>query len=139
PGERVTRLAESLEITTRMWNKAEQPASFAGQFYQLDRANNNPPPLQSPHPPILVAGSGPRIIGLVARYADIYDSWPPLDALQQRFAMLAEACARINRVYNTITCSLRVDYLWAPDPSTQEARFAEGVNVTYGPAPAWPR
>src|SRR3981189_3060134 len=46
PGERVTRLAESLEITQRMWNRREQPASFDGRFYQLDRAINNPGPLQ---------------------------------------------------------------------------------------------
>src|SRR6195256_5559826 len=136
PGERVTRLAESLEITQRMWNRQEQPASFAGQFYQLDRANNNPPPLQSPHPPILVAGSGPRIIGLGARYADMYDSWPPLDALQQRFELLAQACDRIGRPYAAITRSLSVDYLWAPDPARRESQLAQAVGVTPGRDPA---
>ena len=136
PGERVTRLAESLEITHRMWNRQEQPASFAGRFYQLDRANNNPAPLQTPHPPILVAGSGPRIIGLVAKYADIYDSWPPLEAVQQRFDLLAEACARVGRPYEVITRSLSVDYLWAPDPAKREAQIAEAVGVTPGRDPA---
>ena len=58
-GERVSRLAEALEITHRMWNPAAQPASFDGKFYQLDHAFNNPAPVQTPHPPILVAGSGP--------------------------------------------------------------------------------
>ena len=136
PGERVTRLAESLEITHRMWNRQEQPASFAGRFYQLDRANNNPAPLQTPHPPILVAGSGPRIIGLVAKYADIYDSWPPLEAVQQRFDLLAEACARVGRPYEVITRSLSVDYLWAPDPIKREVQIAEAVSVTPGRDPA---
>jgi alkanesulfonate monooxygenase SsuD/methylene tetrahydromethanopterin reductase-like flavin-dependent oxidoreductase (luciferase family) len=135
-GERVTRLAESLEITQRMWNRQEQPASFAGRYYQLDRANNNPPPLQSPHPPILVAGSGPRIVGLVAKYADIYDSWPPLDAVQQRFDLLAEACARVGRPSTDITRSLSVDYLWAPDPAKREAQIAQAVGVTPGRDPA---
>jgi alkanesulfonate monooxygenase SsuD/methylene tetrahydromethanopterin reductase-like flavin-dependent oxidoreductase (luciferase family) len=136
PGERVSRLAEALEITHRMWNRQEQPASFAGRFYQLDRANNNPAPLQSPHPPILVAGSGPRIVGLVARYADIYDSWPPLDALQQRFDLLAEACTRIGRPYEAITRSLSVDYLWSPDPAQRESQIAQAVSVTPGRDPA---
>jgi alkanesulfonate monooxygenase SsuD/methylene tetrahydromethanopterin reductase-like flavin-dependent oxidoreductase (luciferase family) len=135
-GERVTRLAESLEITHRMWNRHEQPASFAGQFYQLDRAHNNPAPLQTPHPPILVAGSGPRIVGLVAKYADIYDSWPPLDAVQQRFELLAEACQRVGRPHESITRSLSVDYLWAPDPTKREAQIAEAVGVTPGRDPA---
>jgi alkanesulfonate monooxygenase SsuD/methylene tetrahydromethanopterin reductase-like flavin-dependent oxidoreductase (luciferase family) len=136
PGERVSRLAEALEITQRMWNRQEQPASFAGRYYQIDRANNNPPPLQSPHPPILVAGSGPRIVGLVAKYADIYDSWPPLDGLQERFDLLAEACARIGRPYAAITRSLSVDYLWAPDPAKRESQLARAVAGTSGRDPA---
>jgi alkanesulfonate monooxygenase SsuD/methylene tetrahydromethanopterin reductase-like flavin-dependent oxidoreductase (luciferase family) len=136
PGERVSRLAEALEITHRMWNRHEQPATFAGRFYQLDAAFNNPGPIQSPHPPILVAGSGPRIIGLVARYADIYDSWPPLDALQTRFGLLAEACDRINRPYEAITRSLSVDFLWAPDASTREAKFVQAVGTPAGRDPA---
>jgi alkanesulfonate monooxygenase SsuD/methylene tetrahydromethanopterin reductase-like flavin-dependent oxidoreductase (luciferase family) len=136
PGERVSRLAESLEITRRMWNREEQPANFAGRFYQLEGAINNPGPVQSPHPPILVAGSGPRIIGLVAQYADMYDSWPPLDALQQRFELLAQACDRIGRPYEAITRSLSVDYLWAPDPAEREAQIAAAVAITPGRDPA---
>ncbi len=136
PGERVSRLAESLEITKRMWNREEQPANFAGRFYQLDGAINNPGPVQSPHPPILVAGSGPRIIGLVAQYADMYDSWPPLDALQQRFELLAQACDRIGRPYEAITRSLSVDYLWAPDPAKREAQISAAVAITPGRDPA---
>jgi alkanesulfonate monooxygenase SsuD/methylene tetrahydromethanopterin reductase-like flavin-dependent oxidoreductase (luciferase family) len=135
-GERVSRLAEALEITRRMWNQQEQPATFAGRFYQVDAAFNNPAPLQSPHPPILVAGSGPRIIGLVAKYADIYDSWPPLDAVQQRFALLAEACARLDRPYEAITRSLSVDYLWAPDPALRESALDAAAAATPGRDPA---
>jgi alkanesulfonate monooxygenase SsuD/methylene tetrahydromethanopterin reductase-like flavin-dependent oxidoreductase (luciferase family) len=135
-GERVSRLAEALEITHRMWNSDEQPATFNGKFYQIDQAFNNPGPLQSPHPPILVAGSGPRIVGLVARYADVYDSWPPLDALQQRFSLLAEACGHINRPYEAITRSLSVDYLWAPEPAVREQKIAEAVGATPGRDPA---
>ena len=136
PGERVSRLAEALEITRRMWNRREQPASFAGRYYQIDQANNNTAPLQSPRPPILVAGSGPRIIGLVAEYADIYDSWPPLESLRQRFELLAETCARIGRPYAAITRSLSVDYLWAPDPVQRESQLAEAVAVTPSRDPA---
>jgi alkanesulfonate monooxygenase SsuD/methylene tetrahydromethanopterin reductase-like flavin-dependent oxidoreductase (luciferase family) len=119
PRERVSRLAEALEITHRMWNRAAQPASFEGRYYQLDRAFTNPPPLQAPRPPILVAGSGPRILRLAARYADIYDSWPPLGPMLQRFAALRAECERIGRPYAAIKRSVSVDYLWAPDPSTR--------------------
>src|SRR5205809_2648413 len=128
-------MAETLEVPTGLGKREEQPASFAGRFYQLDQAHNNPGPLQSPHPPILVAGSGPRIVGLVAKYADIYDSWPPLDALQQRFELLAESCARIGRPYDSITRSLSVDYLWAPDPARREDQLAQAVGLSPGRDP----
>ena len=72
----------------------------------------------------------------MARYADIYDSWPPLEAVQQRFNLLAEACARVGRPYEAITRSLSVDYLWAPDPAKREAQIAEAVGVTPGRDPA---
>jgi alkanesulfonate monooxygenase SsuD/methylene tetrahydromethanopterin reductase-like flavin-dependent oxidoreductase (luciferase family) len=135
-GERVSRLAEALEITHRMWNRDEPSASFDGRFYQIDHAFNNPPPVQSPRPPILVAGSGPRLIGLVARYADIYDSWPPLDALKERFSLLAAACAANHRPYDTIIRSLSVDFLWAPDPALREAKLVQAVGATAGRDPA---
>jgi alkanesulfonate monooxygenase SsuD/methylene tetrahydromethanopterin reductase-like flavin-dependent oxidoreductase (luciferase family) len=83
-----------------------------------------------------VAGSGPRLIGLVARYADIYDSWPPLDALKERFSLLAAACAANHRPYDTIIRSLSVDFLWAPDPALREAKLVQAVGATAGRDPA---
>ena len=72
----------------------------------------------------------------MAKYADIYDSWPPLEALQERFALLAHACAAANRPYDAITRSLSVDYLWAPDPALREAQLVRAVGDTTGRDPA---
>src|SRR6195256_5139343 len=44
-GERGSRPAEPLQLTQRMWNRADQPASFSGRYYQLDHAFNNPLPM----------------------------------------------------------------------------------------------
>jgi alkanesulfonate monooxygenase SsuD/methylene tetrahydromethanopterin reductase-like flavin-dependent oxidoreductase (luciferase family) len=134
PGERVSRLAEALEITTRMWDRTAQPASYTGRHYSIAEAYTSPPPLQDPRPPILVAGSGPRVLGLVARYADVYDSWPPLDGLQQRFVQLAERCAEIGRPFEAITRSVSVDYLWAPDPGTRAACVEAALTPGRDPA-----
>jgi alkanesulfonate monooxygenase SsuD/methylene tetrahydromethanopterin reductase-like flavin-dependent oxidoreductase (luciferase family) len=120
-GERVSRLAEALEVTHRLWSTAGGPASFEGTYYRLDGAFCNPPPLQQPHPPILVAGGGPRIVRLVARYADMYDCWPPLDAVRERYAALADECARIGRPFEQITRSLSVDFAWAPTAEQRQA------------------
>jgi len=140
PGERVARLAEALQITHLLWSADGGPASFAGSYFQLDGAFCNPPPLQRPHPPILVAGGGPRVVRLVARYADVYDCWPPLDAVRERYAALADACARLGRPMEQITRSLSVDFAWAPSARQRQevleavARAARGGDAAMAQA-----
>ena len=126
PGERVSRLAEALQVTHAMWDGPPNgPASFEGQYYRLDGAYNNPPPLRQPHPPIMVAGGGPRIIRLVARHADMWDCWPPLDDVRRRYDLLRSECEVIGRPSDQIVRSLSVDYLYEPDAS----RLAERVEA----------
>jgi alkanesulfonate monooxygenase SsuD/methylene tetrahydromethanopterin reductase-like flavin-dependent oxidoreductase (luciferase family) len=127
PGERVSRLSEALQITQALWSApAGQPVSFAGKYYRLADAYNNPGPLQQPHPPIMVAGGGPRIVRLTARYADMYDCWPPLDALRTRYDLLWQECERIGRPFDAIVRSLSLDLLYEPDPR----RCSERVEAT---------
>jgi len=69
--ERIDRLEETLQICKAMWS--DGPATFDGTYYQIDEAPNNPPPVQDPHPPIMIGGSGPRMLRLVAKYADAWN------------------------------------------------------------------
>ncbi len=123
-GERVGRLDEALQIAHAMWNDGAEPADFQGRYYQLQGAVCRPAPLQSPHPPILVAGSGPRLLGLVARYADWWDSWAPIEQAIERRALLAEHCARAGRDLAAITWSISADYLYEPSQIRLQERVA---------------
>ncbi|HET9318903.1 MAG TPA: LLM class flavin-dependent oxidoreductase, partial [Bryobacteraceae bacterium] len=67
-GVRVSRLAESLAIIRRLL--AGERVSVAGAYYTLSDAMIAPRPAQA-HLPILVAGSGRRLLSLAAREADI--------------------------------------------------------------------
>jgi alkanesulfonate monooxygenase SsuD/methylene tetrahydromethanopterin reductase-like flavin-dependent oxidoreductase (luciferase family) len=70
--ERSDRLAESLEILTRMFT--ETATTFSGRHYQVTDLPNLPGPVQTPHPPIHIGGIGPRrTLPLVARYADVWN------------------------------------------------------------------
>ena len=47
------------------------PFSFAGEHYTITDYDGLPKPVQSPHPPILIGGGGPRVLSIAAREADI--------------------------------------------------------------------
>lgn len=64
--ERTDRLAETLEVVTRLWSG--EVVDHAGTFHHLVQARQQPDPLG--RIPIVIGGAGPRTVGLVAQYAD---------------------------------------------------------------------
>ncbi|HWZ19189.1 MAG TPA: TIGR03621 family F420-dependent LLM class oxidoreductase [Ktedonobacteraceae bacterium] len=68
-GTRVEQLAETLQIMKRLFT--EETVSFTGKHYTISEMKGYPKPVQKPHPPILVAGSGERMLKIAAREADI--------------------------------------------------------------------
>ena len=54
--ERFERLEETLQICLQMWSTDNGP--YDGKHYQLAETLNVPPPIQQPHPPIMMRGRG---------------------------------------------------------------------------------
>jgi len=69
PTVRVDRLAEAVPLIKRFW--IEDEVTHAGTYYRHDRAHAGPKAVQQPHPPVLIAGGGDRILALAAKEADI--------------------------------------------------------------------
>jgi probable F420-dependent oxidoreductase len=69
PGVRVARLEESVKVFRMLL--AGGPVTHHGRYYDLDGFESFPSPVQQPHLPILVAGSGNRMLAIAAREADI--------------------------------------------------------------------
>ena len=69
PGVRVDRFVEGLQIIEGAL--APGPFTFEGEHYRVTDYDGLPLPVQSPRPPILIGGGGPRVLGIAARYADI--------------------------------------------------------------------
>jgi alkanesulfonate monooxygenase SsuD/methylene tetrahydromethanopterin reductase-like flavin-dependent oxidoreductase (luciferase family) len=61
-------LDEALVCLRALWR--EEPFSFAGEFYQLQDARLHVRPVQRPHPPILLGGSGRGLLRIAAAHAD---------------------------------------------------------------------
>jgi F420-dependent oxidoreductase-like protein len=98
--ERFDRFEEQLAIIKGLWTVPEPAAegfSFDGVHFQV-KGNHAPPrPAQSPHPPILIGGSGPRRTpALAARFADEFNTALGGD-LRERHANFSRACEAIGR------------------------------------------
>ena len=68
-GTRVARMEEALRIMRLLW--AEGPVHFQGEHYAVAGLEGSPKPVQKPHPPLFIGGSGPRMLRLAGREADI--------------------------------------------------------------------
>jgi F420-dependent oxidoreductase-like protein len=119
--ERSERLAEALEIVTRMF--ASPRTTFEGRHYAVRDLPNLPAPVQQPRPPIHVGGGGIRYtLPLVARYADVWNAPAyALDRLPELIPALDAECERIGRDPKTVRRSIEAVLTLAPDERLPEA------------------
>lgn len=66
---RIERLAEAITVMKGCF--ADGEFSFAGKHYTITGLDSQPTPHTRPHPRLLVAGGGPKVLALAAREADI--------------------------------------------------------------------
>jgi alkanesulfonate monooxygenase SsuD/methylene tetrahydromethanopterin reductase-like flavin-dependent oxidoreductase (luciferase family) len=104
PPERVDRFEEAIRVLSMLMS--QQRSTFEGRFYSLDDARLEPPPVQRPRIPILIAAHRPRMLRIAARYADQWDSFAAMPGtatdgveaeLAERIARLDAACQEIGR------------------------------------------
>jgi F420-dependent oxidoreductase-like protein len=136
--ERVDRFAEALEIWDRL--QLEERTTYEGQHYQIVDAPFEPKPLQRPRMPVLIGGSGPRMLRLAARHADIWNvvgTPEEVGAINQR---LDAACVAEGRDPASLvrTVSPRINLLESGDAFVDgvAAYRAAGFRDIYLP---WPR
>lgn len=105
--ERFERLEELLQLALKMWSGDE--TSYHGKHYQLQHPMVYPRPIQQPHPPIMVGGSGERkTLLLVAKYANICNLFEALgvEGIRHKLDVLREHCEAVGRPYDEIVKSV---------------------------------
>jgi len=103
---RVSRFAEGLEILVPLLRG--ERVSFEGRFHQAADAELRPAPIRPNGPPILIAGKQPRMLSLVAQWADQWNgAWygrpESADELRTRLSNLDGALAEAGRDPATLT------------------------------------
>jgi F420-dependent oxidoreductase-like protein len=126
PAELVSRFREAVEIVDRLLR--EDQVTYEGQHYQLKDALFRPGPVQRPRPPLTLGAHGPRMLAIVAKHADTWNSFGTVDEMRERNAVLDDHCRRIGRDPSAISRSL---YGWASkmgaDPWASPAAFEDVV------------
>ncbi len=107
-GERFDRLAEQLHIITGLWRTpVGETFDFTGRQYTVVDSPALPKPVQSPHPPIIIGGGGPkRTPALAAQFAAEFNiPFAPLDTVKAQFERVAGALAAAGRAAESLTYS----------------------------------
>ncbi|HQY30910.1 MAG TPA: LLM class flavin-dependent oxidoreductase [Thermomicrobiales bacterium] len=113
-GERVARLEEALEILKKL--EVEERTTFEGQFYSLKDTPFQPKPVHGSLP-ILIGGGKPKMLRVIGRYADIWDSSIPPAEYKIALETIRKHATDFGRDGNAISGSARV---WFGDESADE-------------------
>jgi alkanesulfonate monooxygenase SsuD/methylene tetrahydromethanopterin reductase-like flavin-dependent oxidoreductase (luciferase family) len=134
--ERVSRLAEGVEIIRRLWT--EDHVTHRGRHWQLDDVTILPRPVQQPRPPIVV---GSQVAAGIARAARIADGWlvvpvPTLEEFAAQAAAFRAARAAAGRPADAAVCRL-LEVVCAPDEETAVRRAAPFLLDKYSAYLKW--
>ena len=126
--ERFDRFDEAVEIVVSLLTK--EYTDFAGRHYTLADARCEPKPVQQPHPPIVIGGTGEkRTLRTAARWAQHWNhpGGTP-EMIRAKREVLHAHCADLGRDPAEILVSMHVQY----DPAGGAGALADKVAALDG-------
>jgi alkanesulfonate monooxygenase SsuD/methylene tetrahydromethanopterin reductase-like flavin-dependent oxidoreductase (luciferase family) len=125
--ELVGRFREAVQVIDLLTR--EDTSSFDGKYYQLKDAQSRPASIQKPRPPLVIGAFGPRMLKIVATYADTWNAFGTPAEMRERNQMLDDYCRELGRDPDTLDRSL---YYWVPksdaDPWASKQAFNDVIN-----------
>lgn len=148
--QRQVALEEAVAIINGLWGP--EPFTFRGEHFAVEQMHVNPPPLQHPRPPLMIAGGGERgTLRQVAQYADAsnFGAWQVLggaetpEQIRHKLEVLRGHCAALGRPYDEILRTYFTGSLiLAPNQAALTAKLARvfplGLPDWVGPVYATP-
>jgi F420-dependent oxidoreductase-like protein len=128
PHARISRLKESVEIIKKLWT--QEKTSYEGRYYRTNEAVCEPKPVQKPHPPITIGGSGEKnTLKVAAKHADRYD-WghvPSLELYKHKLDVLENHCKAVGRDFHEIekSCWLGGQIFMIPEQKELEEKVLQ--------------
>lgn len=107
-GERMDRLESALRLLRALWD-APTGCSIDAPPYRLNDAHLEPLPYTDGGPRIWIGTRGPkRGLGLVARYADGWNFFGPVEEFVELRETLRDHCERIGRSIDSVETSTQI-------------------------------
>lgn len=149
--ERLDQLEDGINVLKAMWTQ-EEPA-YQGRYFAIKNAYNHPRPVQKPYPPLMLGGSGKRLLEIAAKHADIALLTPPIyhdkdsvqdptaaikftkTVLQRRIEQLQNLAKEARRDPESIELASLVFATIARDQSRADALVAETAARMQFPSP----
>jgi F420-dependent oxidoreductase-like protein len=126
--ERFDLLEDALEIMTRLFTG--DVVSYEGKRVSLHDASLRPVPVQQPHPPIWIGGTGPtRTLPLAARFADVWHAFGTPNSLREASARIDTLAAEAGRDPASI---MRAGSLSLDDLETARRHAAKWRDAGFG-------
>jgi alkanesulfonate monooxygenase len=125
--ERFDRLEEQLAIITGLWETpVGEKFSYQGAHYEVADSPALPKPVQSPRPPVIIGGHGPRRTpALAAKYADEFNiGFSNVDDVAAQFGRVRSACAAAGRDPGSLVYSAAQIVCCGKDEATVSRRAA---------------
>jgi alkanesulfonate monooxygenase SsuD/methylene tetrahydromethanopterin reductase-like flavin-dependent oxidoreductase (luciferase family) len=101
--ERYDRLDEALQIVKSLWTQPR--TTFRGRYYEVNDAPFAPKPVQQPHPPIMIGGSGRGSLRMAAKHATSWNGQGTPEKAAARAALLETLCGEAGRDFADIELS----------------------------------
>lgn len=121
PAVRIAQMEEAIQVALKMWS--EPRATFHGKYFHINEAILEPKPVQKPHPPIMIGGSGEQLtLRAVARWADACNLFGDPAMVKSKLDVLRQHCDKIGRDFNTIERTNLSTLLIAKDESALKAK-----------------
>jgi len=130
PGVRVDRLSEALAVVSALWTG--QPVDIAGAHFSVAGGCLIPAPVSS-LPPVILGGSGPRMLRLAAQYAREWNCfYKGIDEYAALRAEFDDTCGQVDRDPSSVRRSLMTPLMIGRTTAEAERSLAANREVFPG-------
>jgi F420-dependent oxidoreductase-like protein len=118
--QRLDRFEEACQVVSSLLR--EKRTTFAGEYFRLADAPNQPAPVQDRLPLLIGGGGEKRTMRIAAEYADEWNAWTTPEVLAHKVAVLHEHCAALHRDPASIRVSTQALLFLSEDESWLTAK-----------------